>query len=446
MRKLIASVFVFAVAAACAGCLKIVTFRTVLQPDGAVERHVVIESVKAPDVDSDLILPPKKGWQTYRNEPKRFEARGLFKSVADIPLDWQKRVKDDKKKDGKDEPLFAETSKSVKEYRRFDCALFTTHEYTETIRDVTSIEQFAASGEALLALRTLVYAVAEEGWGKTYDFSRAKQYVEDTLVPRARVAAMQYWAARVDKRPGLEQRLKQLVTAHAKALGVAVPEKAAHFGDAFERWALAKLRELLVRRDGAAVTEADVKALMQGSVDADGARKDDGLAARVRVAVIKRYGSEDKAEQALAPQLYRLAGAYLQFLAHHFRFSATVVMPGQIVESNGTVDGNEATWAFAHADIFPYYRMTARSVTFKRANERGGRALVPSAAHALRLADAVGLLEPERRTRIVAAIAELARTGSADRFREARFREAAQGEEDERLERVLEELGLGGEL
>jgi hypothetical protein len=417
---------------AVAGCLKTVAFRTALQPDGRVERHVKVESIQAPDVDSDLILPPREGWQEYVKEPKRFEARGLFRSVADIPLDWQKRVNSG----GKDRMKFAETSRSLKEYRRFDCALFATHEYTETIQDVTSAEQFQEAVEEFLALRGILYRVADDAYGKTYDFSRAKAHVEKEFVPRFRVAAAEYWAARGDKRPGVEDRMKKLIVKHFTALGVKLPDDEDAYGDAFERWLFVRFTELSVRRDGEKVTAEDIEELVRGDKPA-GVQRDIGLVERFRQAMDKHFGSKKKADQHLRRLVFRLAGAYVQILAHRFHFNATVVMPGPIVESNGMIDGNEATWVFTHNGIFPYYRMTARSVTFKPANQRKGKSVISSAADALRLADEVRTKTPEHQKAIVDAIWELAATRSPDKL----LRQA-DGDDNEELRRMLQDIGL----
>jgi hypothetical protein len=305
-----------------AGCLKDVTFRTVIEEDGAVNRYVRIKAEHAPRVDSDLILPPKDGWQVYKNEERRFEAQGQFKSVAEIPLDWQKKPP---KESG-----ILETSKSIKRYTPFRTPLFTIHEYTETIQDVATREQFDKAVEDLVGYRKMLYAIADGMYGEELDFTAARAYLDEVVVPWARRLAGAYWAQRLDKETPLEQGMLRLLSVRLAELGVAVPEKADGdaLGKALEAWAYAKLAELVKTKAGGKLTARQVEARIEALTASEASRK---RLDAINVAAQERlYGGQEAFESALTGAVTRLAGAYLQFLKHGFRFETSVTVPNGI--------------------------------------------------------------------------------------------------------------------
>jgi hypothetical protein len=416
-------------------CLKIVTLRTVIHENGAADRNVCIESRDAPDVESDLRLPAKEGWQHYEKTPKRFEARGHFDSVADIPLDFEKTVT------GPDDKPFEETSKSVKDYRSFRCALFTVHTYTETITDVTSREAFDAAVEEFIKLRTFGYAAAETVLGDEFHLDAATAYVDKEVVPRVRRLAALYWQAARDKRCDLNERLSRkdapLRRQVEKILGelgmtIATLDDGTIDGNkTFPPWFYGKLSELVPRKNGEKLTPEQWTARLA----ADGKAWE----AAWKAVVEQRFGTTDAFERHAWRHGLRLVGAYFQFLAHGFDFRVSVVMPGQIVETNGLISGDEASWTFSHDEVFPRYRMRVRSVSFAPANDRGdGRSVIASSKNAALLADFIAKQKDADRDRILAALTGLAKTGNP-----AALRALAAGEHKiDRLDRLLETIGL----
>ncbi|MFW6158928.1 MAG: hypothetical protein ACOC8E_06175 [Planctomycetota bacterium] len=432
----------------CAGCLKTVTFDTVIHEDGSVDRHVRMvctggDAEHRVPLENDLRLPPEEGWQAYKKTERAFEAKGRFRSVADIPLDFEKTVE---MEIGEQTVPFKDTSKSVKEHRTTDYGLFTVHDYAETITDVTSPEEFGKAVEKLVGLRQLVYDVADEVYGAEYDFSAAKAYVDKEIVPRARRLASAYWSARADKSPGLVQRLQRLLVESVRDLGAEVDidtnaditdeQMEAAFGDdgPVERWILGKLAGLIKRKDGKALTPKQVEKWLDSVSENE----------RVRPAaerwLVKRFGGKKEYQKQLQTMLFRLVGAYPQLLSHGFRFDAAVAMPGEIVASNGVVGAGKAAWSFAHHDVFPGYRMHVRSVVFSAANRtKDGKAIVPSARAAGRLAEFADRLKPAGRQRLVGAMRAAAKERSPKLLLDI-----AQGEDRiDGLPFVLKRIGLG---
>ena len=414
------------------GCLKVVTFRTIIEQDGSVERFVKIESRDAPDVDSDLRLPDKRGWQQYKKEPKRFEARGKFKSVDAIPLDFEKTV------DGPGDQPFKETSKSLKRYRAFSCALFTVHTYTERITDVTSREEFDAAIEEAINLRTMGYKILEKVYGDEFDLAPLKAYVDKEVVPRFRRLAAGYWEARLDKSAHLDQRLSRCVEALLGELGVKVDKEkdgTIDLNDTFGDWFPRKLSDLVPLRKGGKLTPEQWKTRLKQQ-DELGNKNTKAVA---KALVLQRFGTEKAFEEHVARHGLRLVGAYLQLLAHQFNFDATVIMPGQIVETNGLINDNEVSWSFSHEQIFPYYEMRVRSVAFAPANDlEDGRSIITSPRNAVLLADFGEQQNKPGRQRLLAAIQDLAKDGKP-----TALRALCQGEEAIKgLDKLLEKIGF----
>jgi len=451
-----------------AGCVKIVIFRTVIKDDGSVERYVKIESRNgradkadskdekdaegqprtdrsdgdgpsaffrnnAPSVDSDLKLPDKKDWELYRHEDHVFEARGTFKSVAAIPLDFRKghHVTEGEEKS------FIEKSKSVKKYKVFRCALFSVHEYTETITDCTSPDEFQKAVEKVIALRPLLYAIVEKTYGNEFDLSDLKTYVDREIVPRVRRLAVVYWDAGKHKGPEREERFKQAGLKLLRELGVALPEDVDDRGaeDASKKWLYEKLSELIKRRNGKPLTSKEVKKQIEGADDNEHKR----LTAIAKEIITKRYGSEDAFAAHLEGIGDKLFGAYFEVLSHGFQFDVTTVMPGQVVEANGFIDKNEVSWSFDRGAIFPGYAMRARSVAFTKANDLGGgRAIVTSAKRAVVLAEFLERSGSDDRSRILKALEEAGKERSPEPLRRlAEGNQAIIG-----LGNVLKKMGL----
>ena len=387
------------------GCLKTVTFNTVIRNDGAVDRHIQI-ACEGVGLEDDLKLPDKKGWQVYKKTDGTFEAKGRFASVADIPLDFEK-TDDAAKKAG-----ITETSKSIKRYGTTDYALFTVHDYTETITDITSRKKFDEGVEFFIGLRQFGYIALDRTCGDEVDFTKLKAYIDKEIVPRFCRLAAGYWEARVNKDPGLEKRLARVGIKLLRELGVELPENVEEAEkksqEIMGKWLKAKFGELVKPKKGVKLTVDQIAERLNKVFKDEKAQK----IAKQLAAV--QFGGEEEFEKHLTRHALSLVGAYLQFLSHGFTFDAVVVMPGQIVESNGVIGKNKASWSFTHDQIFPRYRMHVRSVAFSKANDLGGgRAILRSAADAAVLARGIEALNPDQRKGALAALKECARARSA---------------------------------
>ena len=386
------------------GTIRDVTLRTKIKADGSVERHVKVEAREKATVGGDLKLPDSKGWQEYRKEEKVFEVRGTFKSVADIPLDFEK-VKSEEIK---------ESSKSVKVYSSFQCALFSTYEYTETITDISTFEQYSKATEQCLALRTFLYEIAEEAYGKEYDLSAAKAWIEKEIVPRLRTLLAVNWEASLNKKVDRNKRTEAYGMKMLAELGVTKRDGEEDLDDKdFEKFFLAKAAELIKPKKGGKLTPEQVKERVDRMVEDDG----DRVKKIAKQIVTKRFGSEEAFDAHVAEIDARFFGAYTEFFdlfPERFFFEVSVTMPGRIIETNGVIDGNEVSWSFTHRDVFPSYKMFVRSVAFTQANGAGDKAIIKSTKRAVTLAKFIDGLEEERdRTRVLAALDEVAKTRDA---------------------------------
>jgi hypothetical protein len=299
----------------------------------------------------------------------------------------------------------------VKVYSGFQCALFSIHEYTETITDISTFEQYHKAAEQLLALRTLLYEIAEEGYGKEYDFSAYRAWLEKEIVPRVRTLLAVNWEASLNKKVDRSKRLEALGTKMFAELGITKREGEKDFGEEdFEKFFYAKMAELIKPKKGGKLTPKQVEALLEKIAKEDG----DRIKKIAEQVVTKRFGSQEAFEAHVVEIDARLFGAYTEFIdifPDRFSFQASVTMPGRIIETNGMIDGNEASWSFTGLDVFPSYEMSVRSVAFTPANGVGDKAIIKSTRHAVALAKFVeGLAEEKDRARILGAISEWAKT------------------------------------
>ncbi len=425
---LFAILVVFAVGC---GTIRDVTLSTKIKADGSVERHIKVEAREEATLGSDLKFPDPKGWQVYRKEEQVFEARGTFKSVADIPLDFEK---------AKNEQI-KETSKSQKTYSSFKCALLSTYEYTETITDISTFEQYNKATDQFLALKAILYELAEEAYGKEYDLSAAKAWIEKEIVPRARMLLAVNWEASLNKSADRNKRGEVYGKKLLAELGIKQREGEDDLDDEdFSKFFYAKMAELIKPKKGGKLTPEQVKERVEKMVEEDGDRVEK-IAKQI---VTKRFGSEEAFEAHVAEIDARLFGAYTEFFnffPDRILFEASVTMPGRIVETNGVIDGNEVSWLFTGLDVFPSYKMSVRSVAFTPANGAGDKAIIKSTRHAVVLAEFVQGLEEKHRARILTAISEWAKTRDPAPLRRLAVGAAAVPD----LGDVLKKIGLAQE-
>jgi len=91
--------------------------------------------------------------------------------------------------------------------------------------------------------------------------------------------------------------------------------------------------------------------------------------------LIKRYGSKEKAEAATRGLKEGVFGAYFNFLGPiglSYEFRASLVMPGQVMRTNGYLFGpSEVAWRFSGGEVYPFgHAMHATSVAYHDGAQR----------------------------------------------------------------------------
>jgi hypothetical protein len=399
------------------GCAdpKSIQVTTVVRGDGSCERTIVEpragylpEEARAGETLSpqwiakwDAVVPlSKPSAEPVTGEPfakhPYFKAHGTFASPADIPAHYRYANPDSPE---------AGASELERKFARTDFGLLIEYQWTETVTNNVTLENFLANRDKLLdKLLPLVAAEIKRKLGKKYDTQRLDEYIQNEGRAIIVDLSLAYYELRANRLPQqeLHTRLAVIARRHGLKTPAAERDTPSKIEEMWVSWPTQILVKTLRHRDGTVIDEAEAKELVTGAADDD---NPEGVA------------EEDKEPLKLA--FASVFGIYPWF--HIFegpeQFEFSLQLPGKLIETNGLlVEPSRSLWRFNADETFPAgYRMTARSIVMNPDVQRAlvGRVVVNDVSQADRFIQLVGHDGP-----LLKAVQQAFASGKLDALRE----------------------------
>jgi formylglycine-generating enzyme required for sulfatase activity len=363
-----------------AACYETQYVDTVVHPDGSVDRTIVQstaltpEAAQRPGVWRETRLAksgPDDPWNgslaalkapATKDEEKLFAAAGHFSAVAAIPDHYAEVAKDG-----------VASSRLVRTYTTRDLGLVTEHVWTETLTDIVGLDEMAKAREELAQINMrLLRAALDEGLGPNYEFQDYVRWVGGTekvffgLIVEGGIWKRASRGAPEDK--DLEKKMAATLAAQYDVPWLVADDDM----DSLKAALKEKTETLIRRRDGGVVPPAQVEVIVDAiwnigagehglvafDTEGDGAKFAAGIE---RVAKVEFGGTEalDKKGEIL---FQRMGGVTFEASSRAYEFGLTI--PGTIVETNGTLDGDSRVrWKFDLEEAFAFgYTMRCRSI------------------------------------------------------------------------------------
>jgi hypothetical protein len=367
-RKLVVVVFV----ASFAGCGPPALFQveTRIQPDGGCER--TIWQPKGEMLPKDALEPAWNArWSTVApagvppafvkkySSPgghQYFVAKGAFSNPKEIPRHFRYTLENCPE---------AGASELTRSYDRADYGFVIEHRWREKLTNIVTLSGFLKARDEFIDLGIpLAEKGIEQIYGGKYDVknlvlevrSKGKRFLEE--------ASLVFYEVLAQNLPEAEQYSR--LAAVAKPFGLDLFDAKGALVDADEGGKRFQnfLRRLVARgirhRDGGALTEAELQAVVD-------------INTPPYSTAWESFAKEHKTEfeTQLLPRIPRMTGLYHLPLAFMFRggpeFAFSIQLPGQLTETNGTIDSSDATrWHIAVDRLFPDgFEMKARSLDWR---------------------------------------------------------------------------------
>jgi hypothetical protein len=365
-------VVVTILSACCAGCGSPPLFQAETQvlADGSCQR--TIWQPKGEMLPKDALEPAwNTRWSTVgpvdvppafaRQYPSHgdhqyFTATGTFASTREIPRHYLYTLE-------KSPELGA--SELTRHYDRFDYGLVVEHRWREKLTNIVTLTGFLKSRDEFLDLAMpLAEKAIVQVYGGKYDVknlvlevrSRGRRFLEH--------AAVAFYEVLTSDLTEAEQYAR--LAAVAKPFGLDLFDAKGNLVDGeegykrYREFVLRTLAKDMRRLDGGALTDAELQAVVECKTPPY------STAAEL-------FAKEHKTEfeTQLLPCFFRMTGLYHMPLSFMFRggpkFAFSLRLPGELTETNGTIDGRDATsWRFGEERLFPDgFEMKSRSLDWR---------------------------------------------------------------------------------
>ncbi len=372
-------------------------------------------------------VPPAFAKERPRdNARKYFTATGTFRTPSEIPAHFLNRVEVGRA---------SAVGRLDRSYERLDHVFVIEHRWRETLTNVVSREGFAKARDELRdALLTFIADGLSTAYAAHYDVDALNRYVREEggrFLDQATDIWFDHAAAH---RP--EEELSVRLASLARDFGLDLLDASGNIVEGKEREERISsyLRHRLVlgmrRKDGSRLSEEELRAVIDPDSDTSLAR------ARERYWQEHRQEFEDRLSRPFLG-MFGLYGHPLGISGSgNPALSCSITLPGEIVESNGTIAGVATTrWCFSGDRSFPGgYTMEARSLEIDRASQERilGRIAIKDRDQALALVRELDSSETIRE-----AMGKLRASGSRRPLDDLRLSDAAERERLTRVRRIL---------
>jgi len=348
----------------CDGSMAIlVRLTTIVHADGGLTRSLAVDAFLSEENSKDekwirdtfrLSVAEPRAWDHVHEQTGRLRAEGFFASADMLPpmlaFDLDGARKTDR----------VRTTLTIEE--RTVMRRWVYHERHGDLFGDEEIQQ-AIDGIALLIEELLRSEIPRE-MGEDIDMSHVEDFVHGEL--RDLVAAL-LDAGRREASRHLVDRGDDLKAQVLVDRGIAVREVdedddflEAHW-PAMERWTLSHLVDALAASGVRVESEALRFWPRMGGDDED---EDEGEDGKMwwNETVERVWGSEEAFMDRIDPLIAALSGYFEAGGAREYRFECRVRLPGVLLETNGTPEGQDAVWLLRDADLTRDHFLDARSV------------------------------------------------------------------------------------
>jgi len=435
----------FLLAAGGCGSPPLIQVETVIHGDGSCDRTIwqpkdemLPEGALKPAWNAlwksiDLVaLPPELAKLARNGQPNDehhyFSARGTFRSVLEIPPHFRLVLP---------QGGGASASELVRSYEPKDYGFVREHRWRETLTNIVTRDGFLKARDEFLdlALPKLIEGV-EQVYGKLYDVKALNRYIREDVRRFLEDAALVFYDLTARHRPDEEKydafaelaRRSGLDLIDAAGKIVTGEESGTRWQSFFRHRIALGMRH----RDGSRLTDPEIQAILDQSGNSP--------FSQAWTAYWKQH--EKYVETQLLPRIIQMTGPYnapIDFLGNKSpQFAFDLHLPGQVVESTGTIQGaDHVLWRFTGDRSFPDgYVMQARSIEVDLQGQKRilGRAAITDNEQArsyIEILDSDG--------RLLEAVGKLHASGDLKPLRDDR---PGSSEEKERLKRLRQVLGL----
>ena len=302
------------------------------------------------------VIPPELAKAAKNGQPNDehhyFSAHGSFSSTLEIPPHFRH---------GLDQGTDASTSTLVRSYEIKDFGFVREHCWHETLTNIVTRDRFIKARDEFLdlALPKVIEGV-EQVYGKTYDVHGLNRYIREDGRRFLEAAALVFYDVTARHRTDQEKYDAYAELARQSGLDLIDSDgKAVEGTESEKRWLLFLRHRIALgirHRGGGRLTESEIQGILDQSGSSPFAQ---GWNA---------YLDQNKMEfkTLLLPRLVQMTGPYNAplLLQPSPRFVFDLCLPGQVVETSGTVERqNHVSWRFTGDQSFPDgYVMNARSL------------------------------------------------------------------------------------
>jgi hypothetical protein len=358
-----------ALALAAAGCRPelIARFATTVYPDGSLGRVLELtaeddETEAATDEDRlaalGVGLADPEAWSDVERTRTSLRAEGFFARAADAPP-WIGFDLGDERRPARNETKLEIDDRVV--IRRWT--------YTETHGDPYSKADSALALDALVALVSdALRTEVRRNLGPEIDTAAAEEFLKSEARALAwAMLAVNRGASGWERMETREQRWSQLLRQH----GLPAEETV----EAGEFWKI----QMPVILDWLRDRIASALSVPETPIDAGDLAfwpAGDDWEEDVTALIQRVWGSEEELTALAEPHLAAMAGFYTDADAPRFRFEGRLRMPGTLLRTNGTPDGESTIWLFRQQDLsLGDLQLRAESVEpiFRVLTDCGGR-------------------------------------------------------------------------
>jgi hypothetical protein len=341
---------------------------TIVHGDGSCDR--TIWQPEKEMLPSEALTPAwKTRWNTTRpialppafagefqasGEQKYFTASGAFPSPAAIPVHYVLVSPED---------CNAGKSELVRSYDRRDFGFVLEHRWRETLTNIVTPARFLQARDEFLdkALPLLLKGI-DQVYGKSYDVAGLAKYVREDGRRFLEEGAIVYYQVAALHQTTEEQAMAFAELARQYGLDLFDSSGKLVTSPELDKRLMAFLHHRIVlgvrHHDGSRLTESEIQAFIQLDGKSPFAKG------------WEEYGKqvEKQLKTELGPCLLRMFGLYSHpfviFAPQSPRFAFSLRLPGELVETNGSIEAPDRTrWKFGGDESFPDgYAMKARSL------------------------------------------------------------------------------------
>ncbi len=293
-----------------------------------------------------VAIPPELAKQAKNGQPNDehhyFSAQGTFQSPSTIPHHFRRAFKPDPK---------ARASELVRTYECKDYGFVREHRWCETLTNIVTRDGFLKARDEFLdlALPKAVLTI-EEVYGKAFDVTGLAKYLRKDGRRFLEQAALLFYDMMAQHKPDEEQAV--LFAELARQFGLDLFDSAGLLVSGVESqtrltcFLRHRIALGLRHRDGSRLTEPEIQSVLDQSGNSP--------FSQAWEAYWKLHEQEFKA--LLLPRIWQMTGLYNApfglFANQDPSFVFDLHLPGQVVDSNGTIaDPDHVRWKFTGDSI-----------------------------------------------------------------------------------------------